>query len=148
MHRIGLIISDHFQMLALSTLTVFEFANLVAEKPFYQPVVYSESGGTVRSSSRIGVDSERLSDETRVDTWLVAGVLSPVNEPASPGVVHFLQTSARQARRIAGICTGAFVLAQAGLLQQKRATTHWSHSRSLSTLYPDIQLEDDRIFYY
>ncbi|WP_226099427.1 GlxA family transcriptional regulator [Dickeya oryzae] len=146
MHRIGLIISDHFQMLALSTLTVFEFANHVAEKPFYQPVVYSESGGTVRSSSGIGVDSERLSDETRVDTWLVAGVLSPVNEPASPGVVHFLQTTARQARRIAGICTGAFVLAQAGLLQQKRATTHWSHSRSLSSLYPDIQLEDDRIF--
>ncbi|WP_038908268.1 GlxA family transcriptional regulator [Dickeya oryzae] len=146
MHRIGLIISDHFQMLALSTLTVFEFANHVAEKPFYQPVVYSESGGTVRSSSGIEVDSERLSDETRVDTWLVAGVLSPVNEPSSPGVVHFLQTTARQARRIAGICTGAFVLAQAGLLQQKRATTHWSHSRSLSTLYPDIQLEDDRIF--
>lgn len=146
MHRIGLIISDHFQMLALSTLTVFEFANRVSAKPFYQPVVYSEAGGTVRSSSGIGVDSERFSNETRVDTWLVAGVLSPESEPASPGVVHFLQTTARQARRIAGICTGAFVLAQAGLLQQKRATTHWSHSRSLSTLYPDIQLEDDRIF--
>ena len=53
MHRIGLIIADHFQMLALSTLTVFEFANLVAEHPFYQPVVYSEHGGTVRSSSGI-----------------------------------------------------------------------------------------------
>ena len=146
MHRIGLIISDHFQMLALSTLTVFEFANFVAEKPFYQLTVYSESGGKVRSSSGIGVDSEQLSDETLVDSWLVAGVLSPVEEPASPAVIHFLQTSARKARRIAGICTGAFVLAQAGLLAQKRATTHWAHSRSFTTLHPGVQLEDDRIF--
>lgn len=146
MHRIGLIISDHFQMLALSTLTVFEFANFVAEKPFYQLTVYSEYGGKVRSSSGIGVDSEQLSDETLVDSWLVAGVLSPVEEPASPAVIHFLQTSARKARRIAGICTGAFVLAQAGLLAQKRATTHWAHSRSFTTLHPGVQLEDDRIF--
>jgi transcriptional regulator GlxA family with amidase domain len=61
-------------------------------------------------------------------------------------VIHFLQTSARKARRIAGICTGAFVLAQAGLLAQKRATTHWAHSRSFTTLHPGVQLEDDRIF--
>lgn len=60
MHRLGLIIADHFQMLALSTLTVFEFANLVTESPFYQPEVYSEHGGTVRSSSGIGVDSAKI----------------------------------------------------------------------------------------
>jgi transcriptional regulator GlxA family with amidase domain len=71
-------------------------ASLMAERPFYQPVVYSEHGGTVPSSSGVGVDSAKLSEETRVDTWLVAGVLSPVEEPASPGVVHFLQTTARQ----------------------------------------------------
>lgn len=146
MHRMGLLISDHFQMLALSTLTVFEFANLVAEKEFYQPRVYSEFGGTVRSSSGVGVDSLALNNENHVDTWLVAGVLSPVEEPASAGVVAFLQTTARQARRIAGVCTGAFVLAQAGLLANKKATTHWIHARSLSLLYPAIQLEDDRIF--
>lgn len=146
MHRIGLLISDHFQMLALSTLTAFEFANYAADKPFYLPVVFSESGGMVRSSSGICVDSERFGEETRVDTWLVAGVLSPVEEPASPGVIHFLQTTALSARRVAGICTGTFVLAQAGLLENKRATTHWAHSRRLVTLHPGIQLEDDRIF--
>jgi transcriptional regulator GlxA family with amidase domain len=146
MHRVGFIIADHFQMLALSTLTVFEFANLVADRPFYQSVVYSEHGGTVRSSSGIGVDSVKLSEEAQVDTWLVAGVLSPMDEPASPGVIHFLQTTARQARRIAGICTGAFVLAQAGLLEQKSATTHWAHAHSLASQHPTIQLEDDRIF--
>ncbi|SEL17930.1 Transcriptional regulator GlxA family, contains an amidase domain and an AraC-type DNA-binding HTH domain [Kosakonia sacchari] len=146
MHKIGFIIADHFQMLALSTLTVFEFANTVSGKAFYQPVVYSEFGGTVRSSSGIGVDSLPLSDDTQVDSWLVAGVLTPVAEPASAGIVHFLQTTALRARRIAGVCTGAFVLAQAGLLDKKRATTHWAHARSLLQLHPDIQLEDDRIF--
>ncbi|KIS45202.1 GlxA family transcriptional regulator [Kosakonia radicincitans] len=146
MHKIGLIIADHFQMLAISTLTVFEFANMATGKAFYQPVVYSEFGGTVRSSSGIGVDSLPLADDTHVDSWLVAGVLTPVEEPASAGIVHFLQTTALQARRIAGVCTGAFVLAQAGLLDKKRATTHWAHARSLLQLHPDIQLEDDRIF--
>jgi transcriptional regulator GlxA family with amidase domain len=64
-----------------------------------------------------------------------------VEEPASPAVIHFLQTSARQARRIAGICTGAFVLAQAGLLEQKRATTHWAHARSLHRCIPAFSLK-------
>lgn len=146
MHKIGLLISDHFQMLALSTLTVFEFANMVAGEAFYQPTVYSEFGGTVYSSSGIGVESRALENVTQIDTWLVAGVLSPVDEPASAGIVHFLQTTALQARRIAGICTGAFVLAQAGLLEKKRATTHWAHARSLVLQHPDVQLEDDRIF--
>ncbi|SCC27887.1 GlxA family transcriptional regulator [Kosakonia oryziphila] len=146
MHKIGLIIADHFQVLALSTLTVFEFANMAAGKAFYQPEVYSEFGGTVRSSSGIGVDSLPLPHDTQVDSWLVAGVLTPAEKPASAGIVNFLQTTALRARRIAGVCTGAFVLAQAGLLEKKRATTHWAHAHSLLQMHPDIQLEDDRIF--
>lgn len=146
MHRIGLIISDNFQMLALSTLTVFEFANIVAGEDFYQTVVYSEHGGTVRSSSGIGIDSAPLSTDPQMDTWLLAGVLMPTEQPATPGIITFLQTSARQARRLAGICTGAFVLAQAGLLENRRATTHWAHAPSMKRLHPAIQLDDDRIF--
>ncbi len=146
MHRIGLIISDNFQMLALSTLTVFEFANIVAGEDFYRTVVYSEHGGAVRSSSGIGIDSAPLSADLQMDTWLLAGVLMPTEQPATPGIITFLQTSARQARRVAGICTGAFVLAQAGLLENRRATTHWAHAPSMKRLHPAIQLEDDRIF--
>lgn len=146
MHRIGLIISDNFQMLALSTLTVFEFANIVAGEDFYQTTVYSEHGGAVRSSSGIGIDSAPLSTDPQIDTWLLAGVLMPTEQPATPGIITFLQTSARQARRLAGICTGAFVLAQAGLLENRRATTHWAHAPSMKRLHPAIQLDDDRIF--
>ena len=146
MHRIGLIISDNFQMLALSTLTVFEFANIVVGENFYRTAVYSEHGGAVRSSSGIGIDSAPLSTDPQMDTWLLAGVLMPTEQPATPGIITFLQTSARQARRVAGICTGAFVLAQAGLLENRRATTHWAHAPSMKRLHPAIQLEDDRIF--
>ena len=146
MHRIGLIISDDFQMLALSTLTVFEFANIVAGEDFYQTAVYSEHGGTVRSSSGIGIENTPLSADLQMDTWLLAGVLMPTEQPATPGIITFLQTSARQARRLAGICTGAFVLAQAGLLENRRATTHWAHAPSMKRLHPATQLEDDRIF--
>ncbi|SFR12450.1 Transcriptional regulator GlxA family, contains an amidase domain and an AraC-type DNA-binding HTH domain [Enterobacter sp. kpr-6] len=146
MHRIGLIVADNFQVLALSTLSVFEFANLVVGEAFYQPTVYSGRGGPVRSSSGVSIDSVALSDEVVVDTWLVAGVLMPASEPASGETIDFLQTTARQARRIAGVCTGAFVLAQAGLLENKRATTHWAHAQSLKTLHPSIRLDEDRIF--
>lgn len=146
MHRVGLLISEQFQSLALSTLTIFEFANLVLGEPFYQCTVYLEKGGEVASSYGISVISQPLSEEIPVDTWLVGGVLTPVTLPATAGVIHFLQNHASGARRIAGICTGAFVLAQAGLLQDKRATTHWVYTDSLKVLHPTIQTEDDLIY--
>lgn len=146
MHRVGLLISDQFQSLALSTLTIFEFANLVLGEPFYHCTVYSENGGEVASSYGINVITQPLSEESQVDTWLVGGVLTPVALPATAGVIHFLQNHASGARRIAGICTGAFVLAQAGLLQEKRATTHWAYTHSLKVLHPTIRTEEDLIY--
>ncbi|MFV5944082.1 GlxA family transcriptional regulator, partial [Klebsiella pneumoniae] len=116
MHRVGLLISDHFQVLGLSTLSIFEFANQVAGEPFYDCTVYSEYGGSVKSSYGFGVDSQPIAADIKVDTWLVAGVLTPLELPASPGIVDFLKTHAPRARRVAGICTGAFLLGQAGLL--------------------------------
>lgn len=146
MHRIGMLISDHFQVLALSTLSVFELANDVAGRDVYHATVYSEHGGFVHSSFGVGIDSLPLTPQPVIDTWLVAGVMMPTDEPASDGIIDFLQTSALQARRIAGVCTGAFVLAQAGLLANKRVTTHWAHAQSLRTLHPLARIEDDQIF--
>ncbi|HTH60467.1 MAG TPA: helix-turn-helix domain-containing protein [Paraburkholderia sp.] len=61
-------------------------------------------------------------------------------------VVAYARASAGTARRTASICTGAFVLAEAGLLEGRRATTHWYYARELRTRYPSIDVEDDRIF--
>ncbi|HCD2578587.1 TPA: GlxA family transcriptional regulator [Klebsiella pneumoniae] len=146
MHRVGLLISDHFQVMGLSTLSIFEFANQVNGEPFYHCTVYSEHGGAVQSSSGFGVDSQPIHTDMEMDTWLVAGVMTPLELPATAGIVDFLQVHAPRARRVAGICTGAFVLGQAGLLSERRATTHWAHAQSLQLLHPTTRIEEDRIF--
>ena len=78
------------------------------------------------------------------DTASVATHLADVSAITPLGA--FLRRTSARARRIAGICTGAFVLAEAGLLAQRRATTHWAFGRDMQRCYPEIRVEDDRIY--
>ena len=146
MHRLGYVLSDGFQLLALSTQSVFEFANFVAGETFYELSSYSETGGEVRSSAGVRVLTQPLRSCTEADTWLVTGVFDPIAAPSSEGVRKFLRRSERHARRIAGLCTGGFVLAEAGLLDERRATTHWFFAREMQARHPAIRVEEDRIF--
>ncbi|WP_321847471.1 GlxA family transcriptional regulator [Burkholderia diffusa] len=146
MHRIGFLISDGFQIMALAAQSVFEYANMVAGEPFYVMDNYSVDGGDVRSSLGLPVATRALRGRIDVDTWIVAGVNDPLASPAPAGVVAFLRRANARARRIAGICTGAFVLAEAGLLAQRRATTHWAYGRGMQQQFPDIRVEEDRIY--
>ncbi|KAB0642315.1 GlxA family transcriptional regulator [Burkholderia latens] len=147
MHRIGFLISDGFQIMALAAQSVFEYANLSTGEPFYVMDNYSVDGGDVRSSLGLPVATRALRGRrVDVDTWIVAGVNDPLASPAPAGVVAFLRRANASARRIAGICTGAFVLAEAGLLAQRRATTHWAYGRDMQQHFPDIRVEDDRIY--
>ena len=146
MHRIGFLISDGFQIMALAPQSVFEYANIVAGEPFYTLDSYSVAGGEVRSSLGLAVSTRSLRGRIDVDTWIVAGVNDPLSSPAPAGVVSFLRRASQRARRIAGICTGGFVLAEAGLLAQRRATTHWAYGREMQKRFPDISVEEDRIY--
>ncbi|EKM0532138.1 GlxA family transcriptional regulator [Cronobacter turicensis] len=146
MHKIGFLLAEGFQLLALSTPSVFEFANLVIGEPFYVLETWSEQGGAVRSSAGVTVSSQPLSDVARADTWLVGGVINPLEAPASAAVAVFLRAAPGHSRRIAGICTGAFVLGDAGLLDGKRVTTHWAHAQALEARVPQARVESDRIF--
>lgn len=146
MHRLGYVLSDGFQLLALSTQSVFEFANFVVGEAFYELGCYSEAGGEVQSSAGVRVVTQPLRSCTQADTWLVTGVFDPIAVPASEGVRKFLRRSERHARRIAGLCTGSFVLAEAGLLNGRRATTHWFFAREMKARHPAIRVEEDRIF--
>lgn len=146
MHRIGFLISDGFQIMALAAQSVFEFANIVAGEPFYAMDNFSVAGGEVRSSLGLAVGTRSLRRQVDVDTWIVAGVNDPLSSPAPDRVLAFLRKASTCARRIAGICTGGFVLAEAGLLAHRRVTTHWAYGRELQKRFPDIRVEEDRIY--
>jgi transcriptional regulator GlxA family with amidase domain len=146
MHRIGFLLGDGFQIMTLAPQSVFEYANLVAGEPFYAVDNFSPDGGEVRSSLGFAVGTRSLRGAAAVDTWMVAGVNNPLAAPAPERVLAFLRKASQRARRIAGICTGGFVLAEAGLLAQRRATTHWAFGRDMQRLFPDVRVEEDRIY--
>ncbi len=75
---------------------------------------------------------------------IVSGSIDIV--PASRGVLAFVRKAAKRSRRVASICTGAFILADAGLLDGRRATTHWCAARDLRERYPNVTVNEDRIF--
>ena len=143
MKRIGFVIAPEFQIMSLGALSVFEFANLTLEKPLYDVRVLSENGGLVMSSTRLGVMTEKL-DGSRFDTFVVGG--GTALQPITPGVIKFLKRSLSKARRVASICTGAAALAEAGLLDGRKATTHWSIARDLQARFPQIEFIEDRIY--
>jgi transcriptional regulator GlxA family with amidase domain len=150
MHRIGYLLPPGFQVIALGTQAVFEFANLVAGEPFYEIANYSQPGGAVSASLGTTVQTREFSARSRADTWMVVGVINPVSAPSSsscpPGLLRALLRCSAYARRTVGLCTGAFLLAEAGLLAGRRATTHWSYAAELHKRHPDVRVEPDRIF--
>ncbi|WP_295476692.1 GlxA family transcriptional regulator [uncultured Pseudomonas sp.] len=145
MHRVGYLITEGFQVMSLATQSVFEFANLVAGEPVYRVQNFSVGGGTVRSSLGLCIDTQPLEAAGLADTWMVVGTLTPLT-PASEEVLNSVRGFMQQARRVAGVCTGGFILAAAGALDRRRATTHWSFARAMRERYPQVAVEDDRIF--
>ena len=143
MQRIGFIVLPGFQMMSVGALSVFEIANWEMGEPVYDVHLLSETGGSIRSSIGISVATEPF-DDTIFDTLLVGG--SAVVGSLTPGVIKFLREALERSRRVAATCTGAFVLAEAGLLDGRRATTHWRRARELQVRFPKVKVEEDRIF--
>lgn len=88
----------------------------------------------------------RISSIDSADTVVVAGGDNLVGMPIDPALVEALKTVPSRTRRLASVCTGAFILAQAGLLNGRRATTHWRHTGRLARAFPDVRVEPDAIF--
>ncbi|WP_426130055.1 GlxA family transcriptional regulator [Pararhizobium sp. PWRC1-1] len=143
MQRIGFVLVPGFQLMYLAAISVFEFANISAGENIYQIDVLSEEGGPVRSSQGLTADSKAF-DNPNFDTVIFGGSMGTFE--ASSGMIDFARRASVASRRTASICTGAFVLAQAGLLDGKRATTHWLSARELQERYPKVKMEEDRIF--
>jgi transcriptional regulator GlxA family with amidase domain len=143
MQRIGFVVFPNFQVMSFAAVTVFEIANGTADAPYYDLHILSETGGPVRSSIGMTVDTEAFSNEP-FDTLIIGGGIEP--ETPSPGLASFLRSALETSRRLASICTGAFILAETGILDGRRATTHWAYARLLQTQFPKIKVEEDRIF--
>lgn len=143
---IGLLAFPGFQIIDLTgPASVFE-GPAHAELPHtYRLHPLSERGGMVRSSSGVEILTQPLG-RTAFDTLLAVGGAGTLTAMESPAVLAFLKAAAVDSRRIASVCTGAFLLAAAGLLDGRRATTHWRQAALLQRLFPKVRVDEERIF--
>jgi transcriptional regulator GlxA family with amidase domain len=116
--------------------------------PRYTIEIVAHTAGPLRASSGIQLIADRAFGEVRgpIDTLLVAGGEGTQAALADRALVAFLRGAGRRARRVASICTGTYLLAEAGFLDGRRATTHWAHCSELARRYPQIRVESDPIF--
>jgi transcriptional regulator GlxA family with amidase domain len=145
MHRVGFIVPRGFQLMSLAALTAFEIVNLPPADQRYDIHLLSEHGGPVRSSSGMMLETEAFGDPA-FDTVIVGSITEMEMPPSDASVIAFVREAAKASRRTASICSGAFVLAEAGLLNGRRATMHWAHAADFRIRFPDVRVEEDRIF--
>jgi transcriptional regulator GlxA family with amidase domain len=138
------------QMLdVIGPLQVFATANDLASGnvPPYALKVVSAEGGIVHASAGLGLLAEPLpAAGTAPDTLIVAGGRGVEAAAADPALVGWVRARALGSRRYASVCTGAFLLATTGLLDGRRAATHWSHCAELARRFPAVRVEPDPIF--
>ncbi len=132
-------------------LQVFASANELTARPgaprLYAPRVVSAGAPVVTASAGLALAAAPLPDaRAALDTLLVAGGPGVHAAAADPALLKWVRARAKRARRVASVCTGAFLLAAAGLLDGRRAATHWKHCAELARRYPAIRVEPDPIF--
>jgi transcriptional regulator GlxA family with amidase domain len=156
---IDILIFPDFQLLdAAGPITAFEAAGRVPagnEASFRNPPsayrlrVVAREAGPVTSSSGVQMVAAQWNkdwDAAAVDTLIVAGGWGTRAASACPETLAYVRAAAGLVRRVASVCSGAFVLAAAGLLDGRRATTHWARAAEFARAYPQIQVVPDRIF--
>ena len=129
-------------------LEAFATANAIAHRPLYRLAIAGMSLAPVDTSLGIRITpSVAVADiKEPIDTLLVSGGYGQVEASCDERLLAWLRAGRKRARRCGSICTGAFVLAAAGLLDGRRATTHWAMAEELGRRYPKVSVEVDRIF--
>lgn len=116
--------------------------------PRYQVRVFSSAGGPLLTGAGLTVMTEPLSalETQQIDTLIAPGGSVGDTFQTDPQLVHAIQRHAGRARRVCSVCTGAFLLAAAGLLDGKRVTTHWDWAVRLEQQHPQIEVDPEPIF--
>lgn len=145
-HRLGLLIFPGFQILdAAGPIGAFEIAGRYGGDAYAIETLAIEPGA-VRSSAGVGMAATSTDAAARYDTLMVAGGDGTYGASHDAPTLAFVRAAAAKAGRVASVCSGAFVLAAAGLLDGRRATTHWSRTADFARRFPKVALEPDRIF--
>ncbi|MBW7974782.1 GlxA family transcriptional regulator [Bradyrhizobium sp. BR 10289] len=143
---IGFLIFPEFQLLdAAGPISVFEIARRHAPNAAHV-ITVANKAGAVRSSSGTEMFARSLRSASAVTTLLIAGGEGVEAATRCKATIAFIQRLARRGVRMASVCNGAYLLAEAGLLDGRCATTHWSCTRDFTGRYPNVRLEPDQIF--
>lgn len=125
-----------------------DIANRIGADPPYRVILASPGKRTIACDSGLRLQAEAALERFNapLDTLLVAGGLGHERAAASPRLVGHVRRLAALARRVASVCTGSTVLAEAGLLANRRATTHWMYAKRLAHRYPDVLVDPEPIY--
>lgn len=144
MHQIGFYVFPEHQILDLAgPFAAFEMASRLNGRALYRLNTLSQAGGLVPSLGGMPV-ATMAAHEARLDTLIVCG--GEISTMLRPDEVQAVARLTGHAVRVASVCTGAFLLAEVGVLDGRRATTHWRMASRLQKSYPAIDVDADRIF--
>ena len=143
---IVILIFEDAQILDITgPVAAFEIAEALAPRT-YRIRLVSTKAGLVRTSSGVALAADHCDAGISCDTLIVVGGAGTDTALNDPVMLEFVRQTARYARRIASICSGTYVLAAAGLLDGRRATTHWVCSGDFQRRFPKVRLECDQIY--
>jgi transcriptional regulator GlxA family with amidase domain len=144
--QLAFLIFPGFQLLdAAGPIAAFEIASRYCPDAYKARLVAANPGDTP-SSSGATLHSEGFGDPEAIDTLIVAGGYGTREAVNCFLTETFVRECAVHSRRVASVCSGSYVLAEAGLLNGRSATTHWSRSADFARRYPRVRLDPDRIF--
>jgi transcriptional regulator GlxA family with amidase domain len=112
----------------------------------YQLHMLGAYTGSFRSSAGVALAAASIDEAPTLDTLIVSGGDGARRPEVTAPLIDFVEQSAHTARRIASVCTGSYILAAAGVLDGRRATTHWSRARGFARRFPKVSVDADRIF--
>lgn len=147
--RIALLIPPNAHGLEIAGIgEVFDEANRQMHGPaVYELIHVAADAAPVRCSSGLTILPDcDVGDAGPAPDTLIIGASYGIPDRLSPAMRSWVQTTAARARRFGSVCTGAFALGEAGLLNGRRVTTHWEYAAELARRFPEARLEPDRIF--